>query len=141
MKKDIFDDLILPSDEEIRTETRIKKMSITKTGSKGPNHTEESKKNISIGGKGIKKPARTKEAKKIVSEKLTGRKRTKKECKAISDGLKGHSVSDERRKNISAGLTGKMKGIPKRTTKCPHCGKEGGIAPMKRFHFDNCKHK
>tara|TARA_Y100000592_G_C5197655_1_gene189064 strand:- start:4 stop:489 length:486 start_codon:yes stop_codon:yes gene_type:complete len=24
---------------------------------------------------------------------------------------------------------------------CPHCGKEGGQLPMKRWHFDNCKHK
>ena len=22
---------------------------------------------------------------------------------------------------------------------CPHCGKVGGIAIMKRWHFDNCK--
>jgi len=22
---------------------------------------------------------------------------------------------------------------------CPHCGKKGGIGPMKRFHFDKCK--
>lgn len=140
-KKDIFADLILPSDDDIRYETRITKMSITKTGSKGPKHTEEAKRNISKGGKGIKKPARTEEVKLVVAEKLTGRKRSPEECKAISEGLKGHTISDERRKNISAGLTGKMKGVPKRTTKCPHCGKVGGIAPMKRFHFDNCKQK
>lgn len=24
---------------------------------------------------------------------------------------------------------------------CPHCGKSGGKPVMKRFHFDNCKHK
>lgn len=24
---------------------------------------------------------------------------------------------------------------------CPHCGKNGAIGPMRRFHFDNCKHK
>lgn len=23
--------------------------------------------------------------------------------------------------------------------KCPHCGKEGGVAIMKRWHFTNCK--
>lgn len=25
--------------------------------------------------------------------------------------------------------------------KCPHCGKEGDISPMKQHHFNNCKHK
>lgn len=24
---------------------------------------------------------------------------------------------------------------------CPHCSKEGGRNQMKRYHFDNCKHK
>lgn len=140
-KKDIFDDLILPSDNEIKYETRITKMAITKTGKRGPKHTDKTKKLISKKGKGLKKPSRTIETNIEVSKKLTGRKRTKEECEAISKGLKGHEVSDERRKNISAGLTGVMKGIPKRKTTCPHCGKVGAIAPMQRFHFDNCKQK
>jgi hypothetical protein len=28
-----------------------------------------------------------------------------------------------------------------KTVICPHCGKEGGIINMKRYHFDNCKEK
>ena len=24
---------------------------------------------------------------------------------------------------------------------CPHCGKEGGISNMKRYHLENCKLK
>lgn len=28
---------------------------------------------------------------------------------------------------------------PKERTTCPHCGKEGGVGIMKRWHFDNCK--
>lgn len=24
---------------------------------------------------------------------------------------------------------------------CPHCGKTGGLGPMTRFHFENCKYK
>ena len=24
---------------------------------------------------------------------------------------------------------------------CPHCGKKGKFAGMKRWHFDNCRHK
>lgn len=30
---------------------------------------------------------------------------------------------------------------PKPIVACPHCGKEGGIGIMKRWHFDNCKQK
>ena len=26
-------------------------------------------------------------------------------------------------------------------TKCPHCNKTGSYVAMKRWHFDNCKHK
>lgn len=29
----------------------------------------------------------------------------------------------------------------KKKVSCPHCNKEGGIGPMTRFHFDNCKAK
>jgi hypothetical protein len=27
------------------------------------------------------------------------------------------------------------------TTTCPHCGKQGSVANLTRYHFDNCKHK
>lgn len=30
---------------------------------------------------------------------------------------------------------------PKPVVACPHCGKEGGVGIMKRWHFDNCKEK
>lgn len=30
---------------------------------------------------------------------------------------------------------------PKEKVKCPHCDKTGGISQMKRWHFDNCKHR
>ena len=29
----------------------------------------------------------------------------------------------------------------KQRVTCPHCNKEGGNGPMKRFHFDNCKER
>jgi hypothetical protein len=32
-------------------------------------------------------------------------------------------------------------GIKKQKYTCPHCKKEGAGPAMKRFHFDNCKHK
>ena len=31
--------------------------------------------------------------------------------------------------------------VNKQQITCPHCGKVGGIAIMKRWHFDNCKNK
>jgi hypothetical protein len=34
----------------------------------------------------------------------------------------------------------KIKG-PHELATCPHCSKEGGERIMKRWHFDNCKHK
>jgi hypothetical protein len=34
----------------------------------------------------------------------------------------------------------KIKGAHEVST-CPHCGKEGGVRSMKRWHFDNCKMK
>lgn len=35
----------------------------------------------------------------------------------------------------------KQRGKVRRKETCPHCGKEGGEGIMKRWHFDNCKHK
>jgi hypothetical protein len=34
----------------------------------------------------------------------------------------------------------KQRGVPKIKFTCPHCGKIGGPI-LKRWHFDNCKHK
>lgn len=70
----------------------------------------------------------------------------------------GHT--DETKAKISSSLVGKMAGenhplYGKKHTnetkakmrssrprvKCPHCNKEGDVMNMKRWHFDNCKHK
>lgn len=92
----------------------------------GKKHTEETKQVI-----------RAKRAKQVIIHTETSRK-------LLSESLKGHSVSSETRERISKATKGKSKsnkGIPKRTTACPHCGKVGAIAMMKRWHFDNCKEK
>ena len=44
--------------------------------------------------------------------------------------------SPEMRAKVSAAAS-----KPQRIVKCPHCGKEGGVKTMGRWHFDNCKHK
>lgn len=31
--------------------------------------------------------------------------------------------------------------VPQTIVTCPNCGHEGGARAMKRWHFDNCKHK
>ena len=49
--------------------------------------------------------------------------------------LRGIKKSPEHCAAVSAGRLGK----PYQSTVCPHCGKEGKINAMKRYHFDNCK--
>jgi hypothetical protein len=34
-----------------------------------------------------------------------------------------------------------MAGIEKEIIECPHCGKQGGLPAMTRWHLDNCKYK
>lgn len=47
----------------------------------------------------------------------------------------GNIISKETASKISDKLTGmkRPRGI------CPHCGKEGAVSLLKRWHFDNCK--
>ena len=45
--------------------------------------------------------------------------------------------TEEHKKKISESKLGKKHKI----VICPHCLKEGGIANMKRYHFNNCKYK
>jgi hypothetical protein len=62
----------------------------------------------------------------------------------ISESLKGKPKSEEHknklRKPKSQEHIDKLRGS-KPKIECPHCGKLGAPSPMKRFHFDNCKHK
>ena len=74
--------------------------------------------------------------------------------KKISEALTGRVFSDEWKAKLSAASQGRTawnKGKPatqssydnlhKANVKvvCPHCGKDGGLGAMKRWHFDNCK--
>lgn len=74
------------------------------------------------------------------AEAMTGRKAMIKDSEQISVPM------DEIGKYIAEGwvLGSKQKGQPKGKQKeltCPHCGKVGGAANMKRYHMDNCKLK
>lgn len=52
-------------------------------------------------------------------------------------GLKTGPLSDETKLKQSLSARGRKK--PAIT--CPHCNKIGGVSPMTRWHFDNCKEK
>lgn len=53
---------------------------------------------------------------------------------------KGGKLSENHR-NALRGERPHTQGVKKPTTKCPHCGKEGAVSNMVRWHFDNCKKK
>lgn len=95
-----------------------------------------------------------------ISKTLTGRKHSKEHIEAwkqsrINSG--GWIVSDEQKQKVSEKLSGKgnpmwgkthdaeaikrIKEANAQKVNCPHCGKNGGIAIMKRWHFENCKTK
>lgn len=57
----------------------------------------------------------------------------------LSKANKGKTISAEQRAKISEANKGKT--WKQEAVTCPHCGKEGGSANMKRYHFDNCKNK
>lgn len=72
-------------------------------------------------------------------------------------GIKLGLQSEKHIKNRSAALKGNLNGNgnkgkakselhklnlrkPQPIVKCPHCGKDGGVGLMKRYHFENCKY-
>lgn len=56
---------------------------------------------------------------------------------ATSSAHKGVAKSKEQREKMSLASKGKKK----KRTKCPHCGLEGSVNQLHRWHFDNCRHK
>ncbi len=97
---------------------------------------------------------------KAISEMNTGRKNgpmSDEDKKKKSIALKGRTFTDEHRRNISKARKGTKASIetrakiskahlglktgPQRKVICPSCNLEGGIANMKRWHFDNCRFK
>lgn len=71
---------------------------------------------------------RSKETKDKLRKKLIERKKSGQMCWK-------EKHSDETKKIISE----KLKNQPR--INCPHCDKTGIVSNMKRWHFDNCKHK
>ena len=89
--------------------------------------------------------------KKAIATSLLGKEKTKEHKKAMSDAHKGHTpgnkgkaMTEKQKKIISErrkGIATNPPGTILKKSMCPHCKFEGGGGMMKRWHFDNCKHK
>lgn len=95
-----------------------------------------------------------------ISKALTGKKKSEKHKinwkESRSKGC-GWSNSDEQKRKLSQKLSGDKNPMwgqthnenskkiiseaNKQKITCPHCNREGGIAIMKRWHFDRCRQK
>lgn len=86
------------------------------------------------------------ETRKLWSEQRKGRVVSEKTREKISKALKGREITwakphtDEHKKYMSELRKSHNPGFVKKAV-CPHCGKEGQYAGMKRWHFDDCKEK
>jgi hypothetical protein len=112
--------------EETKRKMREAK-SVEKNPNYGKTHSEETKRKQSDAKKGKK---RTEESKRKQSEARKGKYMGEKSPNY------GKKFSEETKRKMSEARKGK----PKPKTTCPHCGKEGSISNMKRYHFENCRH-
>lgn len=99
----------------------------------------------------LKSPERARK----ISESLKGKPKTKEHIENSSKARLGMKQSPESNIKRSIASTGsnnpmfgrthdesareKIRQANKQKTQCPHCAKVGGIAIMKRWHFDKCK--
>lgn len=107
-----------------------------------------------VWNKGLKMKPQSEETKLKRSNSLRGQKRTEKAKLNMSIASKGKPKSIAHKKRLSEVNKGKKlssetklkmslarKGVKQKTIKCIHCGKEGSITGIKRWHLDNCKFK
>lgn len=57
------------------------------------------------------------------------------------DFNKNRELSENHKQNLSTARRGLVPAINNRKVECPHCGKVGQEANMKRWHFDKCKYR
>lgn len=79
-----------------------------------------------------KKISNTLKRKNIKPPSQKGKKRPTEAVKKTADCLRGRPLSEEHRMKLRK---------PKNKSICPHCSKEGAINQLKRWHYNNCKHK
>ena len=95
-------------------------------GAFNTNHSEQTREQMSRShsGKKMSKSAKGKMAK----------------AKTGNTYRRGSTHTDEAKAKMSKSRMGVKRG-PQPLVSCPHCNQEGGKSNMKRWHFDNCKHK
>lgn len=77
-------------------------------------------------------------AARISSEHTRGRKLTREQIDNIS-GENNHQYGKPHTEEYKRRQSEIQKGRKQKIVTCPHCGKEGGVQSMKRWHFDKCK--
>lgn len=119
-------------------ETRAK-IAETKRGTK---MSVESRAKMSAAHRGIpsklKGTTRSEEVRAKISASSKGRTQSTEHITKRVAAHVGAKRSEETKQNLSNAMKGKGKGVDKPRIVCPHCGKEGGIPVMKRYHFDKC---
>ena len=122
-------------------------------------HTEESRANMSRAqsgeNNGMYNKKHTDETLVKMSEVMTGKKHSAETCAKISELMSNPSA--ETRAKLSKAKSGdnnphfgkspsaetreknRVSQLARPKVTCPHCGKEGDIGNMTRYHFDNCK--
>ena len=96
--------------------------------------TEEARAKLSLAAKGR---VFSEEHKRKISEAHKG----KKISEETRQKMKNKTFSEETRQKLREACRTKASKEPKPQVTCPHCNKTGGEPSMKRWHFDNCKHK
>lgn len=81
------------------------------------------------------RPPWTDEMRQKMSDTHKGKPKSDETRRRMSESMKGVPKSDETKEKLSIA----HKNRPRIT--CPHCGKVGDASNMKRWHFDNCKHR
>lgn len=69
---------------------------------------------------------------------MEGKNHTEETKQKISNSKKGKKHSEETKQKMRESSS---KGKKQKKITCPHCKKQGGLAAMFRWHFDNCKLK
>lgn len=134
-KKNIFDDLILPTDEEIKKETHSKNLSRSLKGrTRTADEIEKWRETYNGCGdnNGMYGKKHSQDSLKIMSENRKG--------KVGRVGPQTEETIQRMKKPRSEKGKQNMR-VPKQKKICPHCKFEGGGGIMLRWHFDNCKHK
>lgn len=81
------------------------------------------------------RPPWTDEMRQKMSDTHKGKPKSDETRRRMSESMKGVPKSDETKEKLSIAAKNK----PRIT--CPHCGKVGDTSNMRRWHFDNCKHR